>query len=97
MKAQESNVVNEVELPLQLNISFRKVFDLFEKYAHPKNGQHPFHSAAIEMVKIFKQYPELNNGFSDYSLLQKYKEEIDLILNPLFPEPLLLNEIKAAL
>ena len=96
MKAQESNVVNEVELPLQLNISFRKVFDLFEKYAHPKNGQHPFHSAAIEMVKIFKQYPELNDGFSDYSLLEKYKKEIDLILNPLFPEPLLLNEIKAA-
>jgi hypothetical protein len=96
MKILESSLVNEVELPLQLNISFRKVFDLFEKYAHKKNAQHPFHSAAIEMVKIFQQYPLLNDGFSDYSLLEKYKKEIDLILNPLFPEPLLLNEIKTA-
>ena len=96
MKILKSGLVNEVELPLQLNISFRKVFDLFEKYAHKKNAQHPFHSAAIEMVKIFQQHPLLNDGFSDYSLLEKYKKEIDLILNPLFPEPLLLNEIKTA-
>jgi hypothetical protein len=96
MKILKSSLVNEVELPLQLNISFRKVFDLFEKYAHKKSAQHPFHSAAIEMVKIFEQHPLLHDGFSDYSLLEKYKKEIDLILNPLFPEPLLLNEIKTA-
>jgi hypothetical protein len=41
-------------------------------------------------------HPELNEGFSDYTLLDTYKEQIDLLLNPLFPEPLLLNEIKAA-
>ena len=48
------------------------------------------------MVQLFEMHPELNEGFSDYSLLDKYKEQIDLLLNPLFPEPLLLNEIKAA-
>tara|TARA_R110002049_G_scaffold86767_1_gene220306 strand:+ start:5489 stop:7876 length:2388 start_codon:yes stop_codon:yes gene_type:complete len=96
MKIIESSLVNEVELPLQLNISFRKVFDLFEKYSHLEFKNHPFHSSALEMVKLFEKHPELNDGFSDYTLLDKYKNEIDLLLNPLFPEPLLLNEIKAA-
>ncbi|GAB7256260.1 GAF domain-containing protein [Polaribacter sp. OB-PA-B3] len=96
MKIIKSNIETGVELPLQLNISFRKVYHLYEKYTHKSYKGHPFYSSALEMVKLFKQHPELNDGFSDYSLLDKYEEEIELLLNPLFPEPLLLNEIKAA-
>ena len=96
MKIKESNKIEEVELPLQLNISFKKVFVLFEKYAKKEYENHPFHTSAIKMVNLFNKHPELNEGFSDYSLLEKYKEQINLLLNPLFPEPLLLNEIKAA-
>ena len=96
MKIIESRLVSEVELPLQLNVSFNKVFDLFKKYADISFAKHPYHSSAKEMVTLINQHPELNEGFSDYSLLEKYKEQIDLLLNPLFPEPLLLNEIKAA-
>ena len=96
MRVIESNQIDEVELPLQLNISFKKVFVMFEKYAHKDFEHHPFHTAAAQMVDLFKQHPELNEGFSDLSLLDTYKEQIDLLLNPLFPEPLQLNEIKAA-
>ena len=96
MKIIESNKIDEVELPLQLKISFKKVYVLFEKYSHKDFENHPFHGSAIKMVELFKKHPELNDGFSDHTLLEKYKEEIDLLLNPLFPEPLLLNEIKAA-
>jgi putative methionine-R-sulfoxide reductase with GAF domain len=92
----ENNTIEEVELPLQLNISFQKVYVLFEKYAHKDFDKHPFHTAAVEMVNLLSKYPELNDGFSDLSLLETHKEEIDLLLDPLFPEPLLLNEIKAA-
>tara|TARA_R110002126_G_scaffold72364_1_gene180895 strand:- start:57607 stop:59994 length:2388 start_codon:yes stop_codon:yes gene_type:complete len=96
MRVLESNKIDEVELPLQLNISFKKVFVMFEKYAHKDFENHPFHTAAVKMVSLFNQHPELNDGFSDLSLLDTYKEQIDLLLNPLFPEPLQLNEIKAA-
>lgn len=96
MKIIESNKIQDVELPLQLNISFNKVFIMFEKYAAKEFLNHPFHSTAIKMVDLFNTIPELNQGFSDYTLLEKYKEEIDLLLGPLFPEPLQLNEIKAA-
>ena len=96
MKILKSNSDQEKELPLQLNISFKKVFELFEKYAGKEFSDHPFHGSASEMVALFKKKPELIDGFSDYTLLEKYKKEINLLLNPLFPEPLQLNEIKAA-
>ncbi|MGJ8760061.1 GAF domain-containing protein [Polaribacter sp. HaHaR_3_91] len=96
MKIIESKLVAETDLPLQLNVSFNKVFDLFKKYADMEYAKHPYHSSAKKMVQLINKHPELNDGFSDYSLLDKYKEQIDLLLNPLFPEPLLLNEIKAA-
>ena len=95
MKIIESNKIEEVELPLQLNISFEKVFVLFKKYAHQEYEEHPYHDAAKKMVDLFNKHPELNDGFSDYTLLKKYKEQINLLLDPLFPEPLRLNEIKA--
>ncbi|WP_343330859.1 GAF domain-containing protein [Polaribacter staleyi] len=96
MKIIKSNLISEAELPLQLNVSFNKVFNLFKKYADTEYAKHPFHSSAKEMVTLINLYPELNDGFSDYTLLEKYKDQINLLLNPLFPEPLLLNEIKAA-
>ncbi|MGK0412636.1 MAG: hypothetical protein ACJA1B_000834 [Polaribacter sp.] len=95
MKIIKSHSDSEKELPLQLKISFQKVFLLFKKYAGSEFLQHPYHSAAKKMLLLFEKHPELNEGFSDYSLLETYKEQIDLLLNPLFPEPLLLNEIKA--
>ncbi|QVY64097.1 GAF domain-containing protein [Polaribacter sp. Q13] len=96
MKIIKSRLVSETELPLQLNVSFNKVFNLFKKYADIEYAKHPYHSSAKEMVQLINKHPELKDGFSDYTLLEKYKEQIDLLLNPLFPEPLLLNEIKAA-
>ena len=69
MKVFASNKIGEIELPLDLNISFKKVFVMFEKYAHLDFKSHPFHLASIEMVKLFDQIPALNNGFSDLSLL----------------------------
>ena len=96
MNIIKSTKIDDVELPLQLNISFKKVFDLFEKYAENSFAHHPYHDAAKKMVELFQKHPELIDGFSDVSLLNTYKEQIDLLLDPLFPEPLRTNEIKAA-
>ncbi|QTE24065.1 GAF domain-containing protein [Polaribacter cellanae] len=96
MKIIESSLVAEVDFPLQLNISFKKVFVMFEKYAQKKNEHHPYHTSAKKIVSLLGQYPALIDGFSDYSLLEKYKEPVNLLLDSLFPEALLSNEIKAA-
>ncbi len=94
MFMQEPECLENLELPLQLYVSFDKVFSFFEKYALQKD--HPYHESAELIVKEVKKYPELIDGFNDFSLFEKYKKQIDFLLEPLFPEPLLLNEIKTA-
>ncbi len=94
MFLQDPDYLENLELPMQLYASFDKVFSYFEKYAQIKD--HPYHESAKLMLKEFAKYPELKDGFDDFSLFKKYKKQIDLLLDPLFPEPLLLNEIKAA-
>jgi hypothetical protein len=84
------------ELPLQLYISFGQVFNSFKKYASDEFKDHPYHRSSVDMVAEFSKYPELIDGFSDFSLLEKYQDVIDLMLDPLFPEELTNNEIKAA-
>ncbi|PQJ79569.1 GAF domain-containing protein [Polaribacter porphyrae] len=96
MKIRKSSILSDVELPLQLNISFKKVFDIFEKYAHADNKHHPFHESAKIFVNQISKHPELVDGFSDISLIEKFHDQIDVLLDPLFPEALANNEIKAA-
>ncbi len=96
MKIIGKDFNEELDLPLQLNISFRKVYDMFEKYAKDSYETHPFHASAKNIVAHLSKTPELISGFTDLSLIEKYSEEINLLLDPLFPEALLLNEIKAA-
>ncbi|MFT4575988.1 MAG: hypothetical protein ACI9SI_000904 [Polaribacter sp.] len=86
----------QIELPLQLKISFEKVFLMYKKYTEEDFKEHPFHKSAKRMVAEIEKHPELIDGFSDFSVLETLKDEISLLLEPLFPEALLLNEIKAA-
>lgn len=96
MKLNMSKTEPQIELPLQLFVSFEKVYLMFKKYAGKDFENHPFHQSAKIMVSEIEKDRILIDGFSDFSKLEKHKEKIDLLLNPLFPEPLLLNEIKAA-
>jgi hypothetical protein len=86
----------QIELPLQLKISFEKVFLMYKKYTEEDFKEHPFHKSAKRMIAEIEKHPELIDGFSDFSVLETLKDEISLLLEPLFPEALLLNEIKAA-
>jgi len=94
MYLKQSERLDKIELPLQLYVSFEKVYTYFEKYA--LNKEHPYYDSANQMVNELKKYPVLIDGFSDYSLLEKYEKQIDMLLDPLFPEALQLNEIKSA-
>jgi len=96
MKIKHMNSGQNIELPMQFVISFEKVFSSYKKYATKEYENHHYHIGAKSMVKEIEKYPELMDGFSDLSLLDKYKNQIDLILDPLFPETLLNNEIKSA-
>jgi hypothetical protein len=94
MKIRQVEKYNNLELPLQLFVSFEKVFNHYKEYAEDES--HPYYQSAKELTAYLGQYPDLIEGFSDFSLLEKYGEQTDLMLEALFPEILSTNEIKAA-
>jgi hypothetical protein len=94
MKIIESNISQNLELPMQLHISFEQVYEFYIKYT--KDAEHPYYKSAKKITEHLGQFPELIEGFTDFSLLKKYENEIDLMLDGLFPEVLTYNEIKVA-
>ncbi len=87
-------VNNQFESPMLLKISFNKLIEQYEDMAKSKDK---FIAAKAQRVLDAQQpYPELRDGFTDYKLLEKYKEEISIILEDSFSEILTKNEIKAA-
>ncbi|WP_457615682.1 GAF domain-containing protein [Lutibacter sp.] len=94
MRVIPSNYKNRAELPLKLKISFEAVFEYLKKITEDKN--HYLYHTASNLLNEYQQYPVLKEGFEDFSLLIKYRKEINKLLNILFPEPLQSNEIKAA-
>ncbi|SNR55387.1 hypothetical protein SAMN04488009_2364 [Maribacter sedimenticola] len=81
-------------MPLKHLVSFDK---LLRKYEEQLTGDDPFLAAtAKRILDAQSQYPELRDGFTDFALLEKYKEVIDRILQDTFTEALSTNEIKVA-
>ncbi|MDJ0645116.1 MAG: GAF domain-containing protein [Flavobacteriaceae bacterium] len=90
----ETHKIEELELPLQLKVSFEQVFNFYKKYAEDK--EHPYYKSAKKIIEYLGNFPDLIDGFTDLSKLETYRDQIDLMLEGLFPEILTLNEIKAA-
>ncbi len=83
------------EFPFDIQISFHKVIDQYEQELD--QIQNDISREYIErVIEYIKDYPELKDGFSDPELIEKYKPQIRIILDDLFPTILTNNEIKAA-
>ncbi len=81
------------ELPMKVLFSVDAILKSFEQYANKED--HPFQKSSKIVLKRLEKFPELRTGIEDLSQLDQYEKELDIILEPLFPEPLQLNEIKA--
>ncbi|MEP6951852.1 MAG: GAF domain-containing protein [Ginsengibacter sp.] len=85
---------DEYALPFHLQINFKKLIDWWKEQAALTD---PFESnRAKEVLKRIDKTPELSRAFDDFSLIEKYEEEIHLLLSPFFPSLTTTNEIKAA-
>ncbi|MGB3143612.1 MAG: GAF domain-containing protein, partial [Maribacter sp.] len=84
---------NEI-MPVKHLISFDK---LLQKYEKQLEGEDVFLAeTAKRILDAQKDYPVLREGFTDFSLLDKYRSVIDKILQDTFTEALSGNEIKIA-
>ena len=85
---------NHRESPMLVKISFNKLLEHYEKLAESRDEF--ISEKAKRILKVQEPYPELREGFTDFTLLNKYKNEIKFILQDSFNEVLTHNEIKAA-
>ncbi len=86
--------IKSIELPLQFKISFNKLLLQYESLG--ASADKFVAKKAKRIIKIGADYPELRDGFTDLSLLEIYKKEINEILHDSFNPILTNNEIKAA-
>lgn len=83
------------ESPLRVLFSLESQIEIFEKFANDE--QHPYNKSSKVVLESVKKFPELREGIEDFGQLHKYEKEINILLDPLFPEPLQLNEIKSVM
>ena len=82
------------DFPLDIKISFKT---LFEKYKDNVNSTNELRrKRAEEVLAVAKKYPKLSTGFTSQKQLDKLQDEIDFVLEDLFPSVLQTNEIKIA-
>ncbi len=95
MKQKNSNYNDliQIELPFRVKVSFVKIIDFWKEKTKSKIDSEAAHARYI--LDRISHVPELQQAFDDFKLLDKYEEEISLLLSPLFPEMLKSNEIKA--
>lgn len=84
----------ERDFPIKPLISFDR---FLRQYDAMQEGDDPLLAArAKHILEAQAPYPELRDGFTDLSLLEKHKEVISVILQDAFNDILGDNEIKAA-
>ena len=88
------DINDNIESPFTLKVSFNKFLEHYEELA--KSEDEFVAAKARRILKTQEPYPVLREGFSDMSLLDKYKDEISFILQDSFSEVLTFNEIKTA-
>ncbi len=80
--------------PLSINISFHRLFDFYQQFEQSDDVF--IANKAKHILNIKKDFPVLNEGFSDVTLLETYKNEIHYLLQDAFSPILTHNEIKSA-
>lgn len=80
--------------PLVPVIAFHKVLETLESIANNEDGYRADYAKAL--LQHAETFPELRDGITDFSLLEKHKQLIKNLLADLFPTALTHNEIKAA-
>ena len=81
-------------LPFRLHVNFKKLITWWEEQSF---SAEPFEAGrAQEVLKRIEKTPQLRESFENVELIEKYQQEIQLLLSPFFPSLTSTNEIKAA-
>ncbi|TGV04158.1 GAF domain-containing protein [Flavivirga rizhaonensis] len=88
------DINDNIESPLNLKVSFNVMLKHYKALA--KNDDEFVAARAKRILDMARAYPELEEGFSDVSILKEREKEIAIILEDSFSPVLTKNEIKTA-
>ncbi|AUP80185.1 GAF domain-containing protein [Flavivirga eckloniae] len=88
------DINDNIESPLELSVSFNILLRHYEALA--KSDDEFVAAKAKRILDTARAYPELEKGFSDFSMLKEREKEIAIILEDSFSPVLTNNEIKTA-
>ncbi|MDO5978193.1 GAF domain-containing protein [Flavivirga spongiicola] len=88
------DINDNIESPLNLKVSFDLLLKHYKALA--KSDDEFVAARAKRILNTAHAYPELEEGFSDFSILKKREKEIAVILEDSFSPILTKNEIKTA-
>jgi len=95
VRQYKSNVLlDEFTFPFRLKVSFKKLLQWWKEQAEtPGSSEAP---RAAKVLSAIEKIPELGQSFDNPEWIEKYQEEIRLLLSPIFPSLTTTNEIRAA-
>ncbi|MFD0863518.1 GAF domain-containing protein [Sungkyunkwania multivorans] len=91
-----TNINETKDSPLLLKISFNKLLEQYEQIAKNNDKDEYLAKKAKRVLQVADTHPLLREGFDELALLDKYQDEIGIILEDSFSSVLTLNEIKTA-
>jgi len=95
VRQYESNLLlDQYAFPFRLQVNFKKLMLWWKEQAEVPGS--PEAVRANEVLNAVEKIPELHQPFDNPEWIEKYQEEIRLLLSPIFPSLTTTNEIKAA-
>src|SRR5687768_5390356 len=82
------------QMPFDIKLSLERVYQFWENKESTGSPSEQIHAKSI--LDSVAHVPELRGLLSDVADIEKYSQEIELLLSAMFPELLTTNEIKAA-
>ncbi|RMB59565.1 GAF domain-containing protein [Dokdonia sinensis] len=82
------------DFPLDLRFSLKKLGETYRESQDIESES--LRLRANEIIEILDNHPALEEGISDFKELPKYKKQLDIVFQDLFPMVLQSNEIKIA-
>ncbi|QAA83183.1 GAF domain-containing protein [Aequorivita sp. H23M31] len=80
------------DFPMKIKIGFGKVFEAYRKQLNLD----PSNKWTKDMLSLSDKYPALSKGVSNAEKLHEYSDQVDALMQPLFPTVFDDNEIKFA-
>jgi hypothetical protein len=87
-------ITDSTELPFRIQFNFKKLIAWWQEQLNDANSFEA--DRATEVFKRLKKSPILTESFADVAIIDKYQEDIQLLLSPFFPSLTTTNETRAA-